>query len=322
MNLLAFLSDRCNMECSYCFLALNEGPATLVSLEDLKRAIDAHRAAHPQGRVTLLGGEPSLHWELLRAAARHAGAPLTVVTNGTRLRGSQLDELQDLGAQVCVSLDGEGADHDHERRLLAGGSSLDAALETLEDSDKVYLRVNIVITPRSAGRLLRNIEALRKRGFRKFSFHPDVMGEWDDASLAALRASLAGLRSYISALGKLIEVAHASAYADACAGEVEEITLGADGYYYPNDGLFSLRYAELERFRCGSAKGGLDERKLAEWNGDARRQIHGIIGDAHRTCPREPYFRALAEGRDPRPAVERYAKADAVLGDALCALAA
>ena len=321
MNLLAFLSDRCNMKCSYCFLSLNEGPAHVLSPGDLERAIDAHRAAHPGGRVTLLGGEPSLHWELLRGAARHAGAPLTVVTNGTRLRGAQLDELRDLGAQVCVSLDGEAEDHDRERKLLAGGSSLEAALETLEDAEKAYLRVNMVITPGSAGRLLRNIESVRKRGFRKFSFHPDVMGEWDDASLAALRAALASLRSYIAALGKLVEISHSAAYADAC-GKVEEITLGADGYYYPCDGLFSLRYAQLERFRCGSARDGLNGKALADWNGDARRQIHGIIGDAHRTCPREPYFRALAQGRDPRPAVERYAKADAVLGDALCALAA
>jgi hypothetical protein len=83
-----------------------------------------------------------------------------------------------------------------------------------------------------------------------------------------------------------------------------------------------LPYGQIERFRCGCAKDGLDEERLAKWNGDARRHIHGLIGDAHRTCPREPYFRALAEGRDPRPAVERYAKADAVLGDALCALTA
>jgi MoaA/NifB/PqqE/SkfB family radical SAM enzyme len=322
VNLVAFLSDRCNMKCSYCFLSLNEGKATALSLDDLKRAIDAHRSKHPSGRVTLLGGEPSLHWDVLRGGVKHAGAPVTVVTNGTRLDGGKLAELQKLGAQVCVSLDGGAEDNDHDRKLLAGGSALAAALETLKDADKGELRVNMVVTPRNAGRFLRNLEFLRQSGFRKFSFHPDVLGDWTNEPLAALRASLAGLRAYLNKLGDRVEVAHAAAYAEACGGRLEEITLGADGFYYPNDGLFARPYAELERWRCGSAKDGLDEAALRRHSTEARRAIHGWIGEGHRTCPTEAYFGAAVAGKDPRAACERYARADAALMEALCAPAA
>jgi MoaA/NifB/PqqE/SkfB family radical SAM enzyme len=319
VNLLAFLSDRCNMTCSYCFLALNQGKPVVLALGDLERAIDAHRQEHPKGRITLLGGEPSLHWELLRGAAARAGAPLTVVTNGTRLDGARLRELQELGARICVSLDGGSPDNDGSRKLLAGGSALVAALLKLEGADKAALRVNMVLKPETAGRLLQNLEFLRAEGFRSFSFHPDVMGDWDEAAVAALKTALASLRRYLAAVGPSVQVSHAAAYAAACES-YEDVVLGADGRYYPCDGLFAKPYGALAAYRCGDARSGLDEKARARWHDKARRDIHGWIG-AHHTCPREPYFRALAEGAPARDACARYAAADAVLAEALCATA-
>ena len=75
MNLLVFLSDRCNMACDYCFLALNSKPATVLSEADGARAVDAHLARFgPKARFTLLGGEPLLHPELALSLARRARA--------------------------------------------------------------------------------------------------------------------------------------------------------------------------------------------------------------------------------------------------------
>lgn len=319
MNLLAFLSDRCNMTCSYCFLDLNHGAAVALSAEDLAAAIGAYRAARPGGRVTFLGGEPSLHWDVLRSGAALAGAPCTVVTNGTRLSPAQLAELASLGAQICVSLDGGARDNDASRRLLSGGSAHAAVLERLSGADKAALRANLVVSPATAGRLVQNLESLRAAGFRRFSFHPDVLGGWDQAALGALKVSLGALKKYLAAAGPAVEVAHAASYASSCEG-YEDVVFGADARYYPCDGLFARPYAELGAYACGDARSGLDQAARRRWHERAMSDIHSWIGP-HHTCPREAYFHALALGRDARAACERYQAADAALGEALCAAA-
>ena len=92
MNLLIFLSDRCNMACDYCFLALNARPATILSEASGLRAIDAHlNRFGSAARFTLLGGEPLLHPELavsLSRRARRAAANVTLVTNGSKAEQS------------------------------------------------------------------------------------------------------------------------------------------------------------------------------------------------------------------------------------------
>ena len=69
MNLVVFLSDRCNMACDYCFLKLNEGRATVLSVADARLAVEAHLKHSPGGQVTVLGGEPLLHQALLEEVA-------------------------------------------------------------------------------------------------------------------------------------------------------------------------------------------------------------------------------------------------------------
>ena len=94
MNLQVFLSDRCNMRCDYCFLALPG--ATVLSVEALKAA---YAKLKPSDHVTLLGGEPTLHPDLLAVAPP---CPATLVTNGTR-------PIPPGPYEVCVSVDGDAA---------------------------------------------------------------------------------------------------------------------------------------------------------------------------------------------------------------------
>src|SRR6185295_3326214 len=67
MNLLLFLSDRCNMSCDYCFLDLNRPGATVLDAAAAKKAMREHWERAPGGpaQITFLGGEPLVHWELL-----------------------------------------------------------------------------------------------------------------------------------------------------------------------------------------------------------------------------------------------------------------
>lgn len=325
MNLLLFLSDRCNLACRYCFLSLNQGPAAVLSVEKARRAVGDHADRFgARGQVTVLGGEPLVHAELALEVCRFAaaaGLKAAVVTNATRACPKTLAALWDAGAEVVASLDGAAATHDAGRPTVSGEPSLEAALAALEGVDRARLRVNMVVSETSAGALLSNLEFLRARGFRRVSFHADVTGAWTETGLARLQASLAALPRYLRALGGALELTHRDSFS-LSGGEhgYDDLVLGADGRYYPCDGLFARPYAQLGAYAVGDVAAGVDWARRDKAHAEARSAVHAALGrDEHYCCPRETWFQATARGLDAERAVRGFAAADSILGEALCA---
>lgn len=63
LNILAYIVDRCNFNCSYCY---NRKPrkSTLADLDGFFRFIEDIRRQQPLDKkinVSLIGGEPTLH---------------------------------------------------------------------------------------------------------------------------------------------------------------------------------------------------------------------------------------------------------------------
>lgn len=336
MNLLLFLSDRCNMACDYCFLSLNRGSAVTLELKAAQNAVLDHLSRDAKGRrsFTLLGGEPFIHYSLIKSIVSyihaHAKDPISinVVTNGTMVCPKKIKELQNLGAEITVSLDGRDASHDGHRRLLgaSGESALKASLASLENSDKNVLRVNMVVGEDTAASLMSNVEFLRSSGFRRLSFHLNILQDWSRLGLETLEKTLSGFVRYYDLLrtgapGEL-EITHLESFAGMRADHsYEDIVLGADGRYYPCDSFFVLPYRQLDRWAVGDALSGVDWVKRKIFHRQAKDFIHAQM-ERHYSCPRETYFHALCVGRDPAAAVRAFHRADNILGDALARLAA
>lgn len=329
MNLLVFLSDRCNMACDYCFLSLNEKPATILSEADGLRAVDEHvRRAGKAARFTLLGGEPLLHPELalaLAARARGAGSKVTLVSNGTKAEPGIAGALLGLGVEVAISLDGKAESHDKHRRAVGGGPSHAAIMKTLARLDASRLRVNLVISPDTVGSFLSNVEWLRAGGFTRLSFHADVARPWSAADLKALETALNGFSRYARALGPALSLWHLDSYRNASAAapkEDEELVLGADGRYYASDAWLARPYGKGTDGAVGGLAAGLDAKKRRDLLSEADRGAsEALAGEACYTWPRETWLLAKLAGRDAAAAVRAFARADRVLGDALSALA-
>src|SRR5579863_8324524 len=115
------------MACDYCFLRLNRGPAVVLEERALHLAMSSHLERYGSAAsVTFLGGEPLLHWELLRSGLRtlrslSKSAAARVVTNATLLQPERLRELREYGAGVVLSLDGAAPTHDRHRRMAFPG---------------------------------------------------------------------------------------------------------------------------------------------------------------------------------------------------------
>ncbi|MBI3565719.1 MAG: radical SAM protein [Elusimicrobia bacterium] len=333
MNLLVFLSDRCNMACDYCFLALNSKPATVLSEADGARAVDSHLSRFgARARFTLLGGEPLLHPELALSLARRArakGAKVTLVSNGTKAEPAVVKGLLGLGVEVAVSLDGKAESHDAHRRALGGGKTHAAVMTALAKLDPAVLRVNLVISEDTVGAFLSNVEWLRAGGFTRLSFHADVARPWTPTGLKSLEAALAGFARYARALDAAapgsLSLWHLDSYrasATAAPSEDDELVLGADGRYYAGDAWLSKPYGQGLDGAVGDLDSGVDEAKRRALLAEADRGVAAALaGERWYTWPRETFLLARLSGRDPAAAARAFRAADAVLGDALSKLA-
>jgi uncharacterized protein len=150
------MTGRCNLRCIYCYASGGEKDDLDLSLESACAVIDqvcsnAQELGQPFFEVTFHGGgEPSLAWETLQAAADYARgkelpAQLNMVSNGvwnqTRCEWviANLDGL-------TISMDGAQATQDAQRPFAGGKGSFEAVMRTIRFLDQAKFTYNIRVT--------------------------------------------------------------------------------------------------------------------------------------------------------------------------------
>lgn len=105
---LVQIDERCNLRCAHCFVsATRQGQA--MSYEDIAGKVVPRLTECRVDRVTLTGGEPTIHPRFLDVVRvfRDAGMGVGVCTNATTLDAQQIEALSEVGGVHCnVSLDG------------------------------------------------------------------------------------------------------------------------------------------------------------------------------------------------------------------------
>lgn len=105
---LVQIDERCNLHCAHCFVSATRDGHTM-PYEAIVGQLIPRLAACRVERVTLTGGEPTIHPRFLEvvAAFRDAGMEVGICTNATTLEGAQITALAALGGVHCnVSVDG------------------------------------------------------------------------------------------------------------------------------------------------------------------------------------------------------------------------
>jgi len=100
-----YVTDRCNLDCSYCTEYNNSRPHP--TLEDLKIWIRKIRDLGTM-RIALVGGEPLLHPDIVKIVryCRELGFATSLTTNGFLLTRKLVAELEGAGLQVLqISVD-------------------------------------------------------------------------------------------------------------------------------------------------------------------------------------------------------------------------
>jgi MoaA/NifB/PqqE/SkfB family radical SAM enzyme len=100
-----YVTDRCNLDCSYCTEYDNSQPHP--SISELKKWAHKIRELGTM-RIALVGGEPLTHPDIVELVryCRELGFATSLTTNGFLLTRKKLQELEDAGLQVMqISVD-------------------------------------------------------------------------------------------------------------------------------------------------------------------------------------------------------------------------
>lgn len=148
-NLYLVVTEACNLRCSYCaysgtyeFQRDHGTKKDLMDFETAKKAIDyfldelvnPDKMNHLPPNVTIgfYGGEPLIHWQLIKQCIEYArskpnfkrvNARFGITTNGTLLTDEVIDIFAENQVLVALSLDGPEEVHDRLRQYSSGKGS-------------------------------------------------------------------------------------------------------------------------------------------------------------------------------------------------------
>ncbi|HNT98564.1 MAG TPA: radical SAM protein [Elusimicrobiales bacterium] len=335
-SLDVYMTDACNMRCSYCASArfIEKGGARTLPLARLLRGVDAFAslvAPRPGAddpasvrEVSYTGGEPLLRWELLERAVKavkkkYPWLKQTVFTNGTLLTPAKADLLLRAGARIVVSLDGGRAVNDRHRRLADGRpgfAAVAANLRRLSSAQRAGVHLMATFTSATAGALTETVRYFRTLGCRDIHLGLDLYEDWSPRALARLRTALAELREYCLRDGPAGDGPGPATgrgpggdwdfnfyFKDRVAACLDltpsnSFTLSPDGFFYPCDEL-CISAADPAKYAVGGAETGLDLGRLERVYSAVERRVKGLDQVNGVLSPIDRYFRAVLDGRDP-----------------------
>lgn len=126
MYLYWFVTENCNLKCTYCYGNFCKKPSQDLSIEETLKLVDEFAEAGVR-RITVLGGEPMLYKEIGVVIERLAQKKIScsVLTNGT-LVPERIDVLKKVD-EVGLSIDGSPRVHDSIR----GAGNFDTLIQAI-----------------------------------------------------------------------------------------------------------------------------------------------------------------------------------------------
>ncbi|RSD16336.1 radical SAM protein [Amycolatopsis eburnea] len=160
---LVQITERCNLRCAHCFVSATKHGKDMPQAEVVKKVVPRLADARVR-RVTLTGGEPTIHPDFLGIvhAFRNAGIDVGICTNATELGDKLIHQLATAGVHVNVSLDGFAAD---SHGLFRGDrASFDVTVANVRKLAAAGLLQGLLCTPNS---LAANEEYVRLCAFAR-----------------------------------------------------------------------------------------------------------------------------------------------------------
>jgi len=141
------ITERCNLHCAHCFVSAVRSGAD-IPIDEIRSQVLPQLAEARVGRLTLTGGEPFAHPDMLEVvtAARESEMTVTICTNGTICDEDVLAELRKIGGVSCnVSLDGFSPES--HGRFRGNRASFEQTVATVRKLGGLGLLKGLLATP-------------------------------------------------------------------------------------------------------------------------------------------------------------------------------
>jgi len=169
------LTQRCNLECSHCYMSAFAGADTRgeLSTHECRRVMDEIALVNPNVFLILTGGEPLLRKDIWDIAAYAAEKRFTTVlgTNGVLLREREAKAMRAHGVLgASISLDSiDRAKHDGFRRLPGSWDGAVRATRVLTDAGLDF-SLHMSVTDWNVGEVPAMIDLARELGAKVLNF--------------------------------------------------------------------------------------------------------------------------------------------------------
>ncbi|ELB1989226.1 TPA: radical SAM protein [Vibrio parahaemolyticus] len=163
------LTDKCNMNCKYCFVSTNTGKPDMEEQDLYESLVYLFKQNKNRREITIqwFGGEPLIKFNLIEKGVVHCEelakkynikkVRYSVVTNGVKITDRMLSHFSKYKYGIGVSLDGGIDINDYSRNLISGKSAYDIIIKNLErlrNTKGVSLGVNITPTRLNHNKML------------------------------------------------------------------------------------------------------------------------------------------------------------------------
>lgn len=307
-----FLTNRCNLNCQYCFVN-KEGGKKELNIDFFKKGIDLFwRFPGKYKTISFNGGEPLLRFGKIKGLYEYIWRKnekqrikivTAVMSNGTLLTKSRYRFLEDNKIILKISIDGTKESHDFNRpfKLRKYGSSYERILDNLKQCrngrDRKYkICASLVFTPGAIRGLVKNIKFLwSEAGFDYIDFYPDLYAQWQGKELERLENEFQKFTAfYINIFKKYNKKQDIfeNSLLHTFVKEIDiykpvhcrKIHLDSQGKFYCCDKVFSLPYPERKKFLIGSTEQGIDNRLRIRLLEQKRKEIRSLTGKDCSVC--------------------------------------
>lgn len=145
-NLHLYLTNRCNLRCPHCYMLSGMPMVNELKTEEILSLLSSYRNLASGNRVTISGGEPSVHkdFELIIEEAGKLGLEINLITNGSVLDEKMINNISSHISSVQVSIDGFS---EESNSTIRGKGHFLKALNTIDSFLKKGVPTSVAITP-------------------------------------------------------------------------------------------------------------------------------------------------------------------------------
>ncbi len=194
-----YVTTKCNLRCSYCYVDKSEQrDMDNCYIDYIPAFINKMIHANNDNMVIInfFGGEPLLRREFIENIITKIEDEITVdkkyiiTTNGTLLTKDNVDFLKKNNFSISLSVDGVPDIHNRERKLYSGEGSWEIIKSNLEYTLQKFphIMARMTFNSQTYRDLVSNIDYLYKIGFRIIKAIPDFFDyRWSEEDIEILK---------------------------------------------------------------------------------------------------------------------------------------